>query len=254
MQEFFWKYASCDPFYLQQASPKTRTFFFLTGIVLFSLTICSLVSFTYVGYVLYQNLLEAAIIGITFSYLMFNFYRISLLTFSWHGHKKERIVKSKILSITIKLLFMSLLVFFFLCAFEMFIFRETLSDFISKTNSTDGIFTRLEFLFKKLPSSQFITFILCLLFTWPLLVRFFLKSYSSDYDLVKAKHEKEIIESHYQTFLFNYRNTLAKVSEGKSQDIIYDMMVDPPFDVRLKPKKFSTVGDEALFQFLEKKS
>jgi len=32
------------------------------------------------------------------------------------------------------------------------------------------------------------------------------------------------------------------------------MMVDPPFDVRLKPKKFSTVGDEALFQFLEKKS
>jgi hypothetical protein len=204
--------------------------------------------------VLYHNLLEAAIIGLIFSFLLFNFYRISLLTFSWHGHEKERVVKSKILSITIKLTFMSLMIFFFLCAFEIFVFRETLSDYISQTNSTDGIFTRLAFLFKKLPSSQFITFFLCLLFTWPLFVRFFLKSYSSDYDLAKANHEREIIKNNFQAFLFQYRNTLDILSEGKSKDIIYDMMVNPPFDVRLKPKNLATVGEEELFRFLENNS
>lgn len=254
MQEFFWKYASFDPYYLQQSSPKTRKFFFLTGLVLFVLTICSFVSYAYVGYVLYKSIIESIVIGAIFSYLLFNFYRVSLLTFSWQNHKKERIVKSKILSISIKLFFMTLNIFFFLCAFEMFLYRDMLSDYISNSHATDGIFTRLEFLFNKIPSIPPITFCLSIVFTWPLFLRFFSKSFGNDYDLVKANHEAEIIKNQFDSFLIDYRKTIHEISGGKANEIVYDCMIDPPFDVRIGPKKYTTVEDGELFRFLENNS
>jgi hypothetical protein len=251
MEEFFWKYASFDPNYVYQSSGITKRIFVLTGVVMLTLAICSFAAYTYVGYLLSDNVLEAALVGLIFSFFIVNFYRMALLTFSWFSHKDQAMQKPKFNSLFIKLVFMTLNILFFIYAMEILIFKDTLEQFIIQENFIDGLITRLKVLTSHMPLCHLLTFFLWVFFIWPLLGRYFVKNYGSDYDEIKAKHECGLIRNHFESFLSDYKHTINKASDGKATGIIYDMMIDPPFDTHLKSKTISTVSEEELFTFLE---
>lgn len=254
MEEFFWKYALFDPNYVYQSGSVTKRVFTLTGVVMLILTLCSFVSYTYVGYLLSDNIIESVLVGSIFSFFIFLFYRMALLTFSWYSHKDHTIQKPKFNSLFIKLVFMTLNILFLVYAMEVLIFKNTIEQYIIQENAIDGIITRIKVLTSHLPLCHLLTFFLWVFFIWPLLGRYFVKKYGSDYDEMKAKHEGGLIRNHFDTFLADYKYTINKVSDGKANGIIYDLMIDPPFNTHFKSKSISTVNEEELFTFLEEKN
>jgi hypothetical protein len=251
MEEFFWKYASFDPNYVYQSSSTTKRIFVLTGTVMLALTICSFVAYTHLGYLLCDNILGAVLIGLIFSFFILNFYRMALLTFSWFSHKYQSMQKPRFNSLFIKLVFMTLNILFFIYAMEILIFKNTIEQYIIQEKSIDGLITRLKVLTSHIPLCHLLTFLLWVLFIFPLLGRYFVKKYGSDYDEIKVKHEAGLIRYHFATFLSDYEQTIKEISNGKANGIIYDMMIDPPFDCHFKSKTISTVSEEELFTFLE---
>ena len=251
MEDFFWKFSSFDPKYVSLSSSITKRVFTLTGIVLFILACCSFSAYAYVGYLLSDSIIEAAVVGLIFSFFILNFYRMALLTFSWFSHKDQTFQKPKFNSLCIKLVFMTLNILFFIYALELIIFKDTLEQIIAQENAVDGIITRIKIITSHIPLSHLLTFLLWVFFIWPLLGRYFVKKYGSDYDEIKAKDESGIIKSNFNTFLADYKYTIKKVSDGKADGIIYDMMIDPPFNTHFKSKPVTTVSEEELFSFLE---
>jgi hypothetical protein len=251
MEEFFWKFSSFDPKYVSLSNSLTKRVFTLTGVVLFTLVCCSFVSYTYVGFLLSDNIFEAVLVGGIFAFFLLNFYRMALLTFSWFSHKDQKQQNPKFNSLFIKLVFMTMNILFFVYTLELIIFKDTLQEYIIQENAVDGIVTRIKLMTSHIPLSHVLTFLFLVFFLWPLLGRYFVKKYGSDYDELKAKDEAGIIKNHFATFLADYKYTINDLSEGKADGIIFDMMIDPPFNTHFKTKSISTVSEEELFSYLE---
>lgn len=253
MVEFFWKFASFDPYFVNQSNENEKKIFLFMGIVLFLLAILSFISYTYVGYLLLNNIAGSIFIGLIFPFFLINFYRLTLITFSWYKFSDAKIQKPKYLTAIIKILFMSLNILFFIYAFEILLFKDKMNDLIVSKNYVDGIITRIKILYTHFPISQVFSVILWLLFIWPLVVRNFVEKYGCNYDELKLKVEEKQIRKQFNIFLNKYKNKIRVISKNNfEEDTIFDLMIDPPFDIHFSYKLIKIESDEKLFDSLDR--
>jgi len=253
MRDFLIRIASFDPIYFSTGNSLASRFAALCGIVQLLLTACAFASYTYVGIMLTENEVEAVMIGAIFSFFLFLFYRLSLLTANRYDYCSETIKKVNVLSTIIKLTFMSLNILFFIYAFEMLLFKDALDDMLQQSQAPDGIIARIRILTGKMPGANFTTFVLYVIFTGPIIGRYLFARLSHEYDFIKTKHEEKLIQSDYHQFLNHYRHWIAFHSQGKAADIIYEQMKNPPFDTSLQQQSIATVVEEELFSYLDQK-
>lgn len=192
------------------------------------------------------------LIGMIFSFFLLNFYRMSLLTFSWYSNKSEEIKKPNFNSLFIKLAFMTLNILFFVFGLQLLLFHSALSDIIIQGGMEDGIIYRMKLLTSHYPLSYVLIFLFLGIFMSPLLMRYFMQTCGSDYDEIKAKNEKLLIRAQFDIFLSNYKYLIDKASNSTATDIIYDKMTDPPFDTSLKSNTLIVVSENELFNMLDK--
>lgn len=253
MQEFLWKLSAFDPNYVSVCTTKTRTVFILTGLVVLLLVLCSIGSFFFVGYVVSNSLIEGVLAAALFSSIQLNFYRMSLLTVTWHSHNTDISQKPHPSGVALKLILMTLNLLFFIFCFELMLFHQKIEAIIAQDSTlSNGIITRMNLLTTQIPFIGLLTFLLWVFFSWPLLARFFVASYGSEeYDKLKATDETGRIKNSFDQFLVEYKQTLTETSQGAAEDFIYDLMVDAPFNKKLVGNKFIIVKEEKLFAFLD---
>jgi hypothetical protein len=251
MSEFFWKYSGFDSLYVSQSGRSTRNIFALTGFIIFLCFAGAFISYSYVGNFLFENILFGIIPGCIFAFFILNFYRLALLTFSRYGSEGDKKIKPDSTSSFVKLAFMTLNILFLVYALELVIFQDKLNDLIASNALNDGLVSRLKLLITKIPGIHFLTVLLWIFFIWPLLARYFVPKYGSDYDELKSQSEAISIRINFNEFLNTYKFYIDKNSGGKASGIIYDMMVDPPFNTHFTKPAINDNGKEDLFTYLD---
>jgi hypothetical protein len=253
MRDFLMRVASFDPLYFSTSNSLASRYAALCGLVQVLLTVCAFCSYAYVGYLLTNNEVEAAIVGAIFSFFLFIFYRLSLLTSNRYDYCTDTIKKVNVIATFIKLTFMSLNILFFIYAFEMLLCKDALDDMLQQSQAPDGIISRIKILIGKMPGANLMTFVLYIIFMGPIIGRYLFARLSHAYDFTKTKHEEKMIQSAYDSFLHNYTNLIRFHSQGKAADIIYQRMKNPPFDTTLQKQSVATVAEEELYAYLDQK-
>jgi hypothetical protein len=253
MSDFLFKLASFDPTYAANTDRKTKLYLASCGVVLLLLTVSSFASYTFVGYMLTGNFAEAVVVGFIFSFFLFIFYRLALLNSNRIDHATLSIKKINYVSTTVKLTFMSLNLLFFVYAFEIMLFNETLAEYIIQNQAKDGIINRINLLNKQVRGAGLITFLLWLFFIFPIVVRYLLKAWSIQYDEAKTKFEASKIRNSFSAFQLDYESIIKRHTANKASDIIYKKMIDPPFNCKLQGNSLPVGNEEDLFSYLENK-
>jgi hypothetical protein len=253
MRDYLSRVASFDPKYINENNHTVSLFAAICGALQLILTACAFASYTYVGYLLTNNEVEAIMIGAIFSFFIFLFYRLSLLISSRYEYCSDTMKKVNILSTVIKLLFMSLNILFFIYAFEMLLLKDTLDELMLQYQAPDGIISRMRILSDKLKWANFLTILFYIIFMSPIIGRYLISSLSAAYDYNKTKHEQKFIKDNYNNFIEVYTHWIQTHSQGKAAEIIYHQMKNPPFDMSLEKKPIATVVEDELFTYLDQK-
>jgi len=236
--------------YLKNHSDRNQVYTYST--FLFIIALASFICIT-IGLFLQTDLIILSVlIGFIYTALNINAYRFVLHSISWYQYqegdgskhyKKNRrydisppLTQSKIIYIFVNIVF-GLCVSYYvtLCIHYVFTGENTLFSQYS-TNLKIG--------------NNFIVALVQLIYSLPIVLRLFKKELSYlEYDNQRTLRDEELIRMKHKLAIKRIKD-IRKGFGIKSDNIYYDMMVDTPFDQRLKPKYYISKKLN-LYEFLD---